>query len=262
MKLLQGATALWPFYLPCVQLMYNNKVRELTGSTPFALMFGRKLNECIDYSNVVAEPITEDNWMAHQEAIVSLILPSINARTNERKSKQRIALDKKRKKLVTDDLAKESVVMILDPLYLANPAMRPVTMPKFIGPYTIEKRKMNGPYILIDATGTRLEREINIDQMKVLFKAGDKAIRGPVDPNEPSYVVEEILDDRFEDEAQEYKVKWQDYDVSESTWEPIDQFDDYTCIERYWRKKTRLKDEEKKKQKRGASSSVLFYTRP
>ena len=41
-KLLHGAVALWPLYIPFVQLVFNNKVQELTGSTPFSLMFGRR----------------------------------------------------------------------------------------------------------------------------------------------------------------------------------------------------------------------------
>ena len=37
-KLLHGTTVLWPLYIPFIQLMYNNKVSELTGSTPFSLL--------------------------------------------------------------------------------------------------------------------------------------------------------------------------------------------------------------------------------
>ena len=58
-KLVYGAAALWPLYLPFVQLMYNNKVKELTGTTPFALMYGRKLNDVRDYTNEAGEIIDD-----------------------------------------------------------------------------------------------------------------------------------------------------------------------------------------------------------
>ena len=57
MKLLHGASALWPLYVPFVQLVYNNKVQELTGSAPFSLMFGRRLNEMNDYSDDKPMPV-------------------------------------------------------------------------------------------------------------------------------------------------------------------------------------------------------------
>ena len=112
-KLLQGASALWPLYIPFVQLMYNNKVQELTGSSPFALMFGRKLNEIIDYTRSPTPlPMAPENWKEHQDRIVSIILPSINKRINEKKTEQRKALDRTRRLLVATDLLKGSIVMI------------------------------------------------------------------------------------------------------------------------------------------------------
>jgi hypothetical protein len=61
-RLLHGTSALWPLYIPFVQLMYNNKVSELTGSTPFSLMFGRQMNELCDYSITPYQPIDMNEW--------------------------------------------------------------------------------------------------------------------------------------------------------------------------------------------------------
>ena len=95
-KMLQRASAFWPLLVPFVQLTYNKKVQELTGSSPFCLMFGRKQNEPEDYTSIPSQPITIENWKEKQSRIVSLILPSLNKRINEKKSKQRMELNKTR----------------------------------------------------------------------------------------------------------------------------------------------------------------------
>ena len=255
-KLLQGGTALWPSYIPFVQLMYNTKVAELTGASPFCLMYGRKLNEMRDYTHEPSLPIGQNEWEAHQEKIVSIIYPALNKRINEKKSKQRVALDAMRKKLVKDELLEGSIVMILDPLYIANPSTRPVTMPKFIGPFTVLRRTLNGPYSLRDSTDALYARLVNIDQMKVLFRAPPKQDHNAEPAFQASYVVEKIVNDRMENDEQQYYVKWKNYPVEDSTWEPVENFDDITCIEKYWKEKMI----EVKKKNVVPRISVLLYT--
>ena len=134
-KLLHGASMLWPLYVPFVQLAYNNKVQELTGSTPFSLMFGRKMNELRDYSTEPSKPVDLDEWKDHQEKVVSLIFPAINERVKGKQEEFRKKLDKIRKKVTKDELPPGTLIMIKDPIYLLQPSMRPTTEPQFIGPY-------------------------------------------------------------------------------------------------------------------------------
>ena len=54
---LHGREEDWPLFVPFAQLSFNNKVSQLTGSSPFSLMFGRALNEPKDYTDVPAGPI-------------------------------------------------------------------------------------------------------------------------------------------------------------------------------------------------------------
>ena len=259
-KLLHGASALWPSFIPFVQLMYNTKVQEVTGSSPFCLMYGRKLNEMRDYTNDPPLTIDTNTWQSHQDKIVSLIFPAINERVKEKKSAQREQLDKTRKKLETAELLAGSIVFIRDPLYIANPALRPVTMPPFIGPYTVVRRTQNGPYILKDATDSELARHVNIDQMRVVFRANP-----PPDHDlvvlpivlESAYTIEQIIGERMNEGVQEYKVKWKSYPLSEATWEPVTQFDDFFCIEKFW--KARMMKEKEKAQRNTNASIHLLY---
>ena len=62
-KLLHGAKHNWSIYVPFAQVTFNDKVSSLTGSSPFSLLFGRKLNELKDYTqgdNPI--PISLSNW--------------------------------------------------------------------------------------------------------------------------------------------------------------------------------------------------------
>ena len=150
--------------------------------------------------------------------------------------------------------------MIRDPKYIANPSTRPVTMPSFIGPYTVVRRSTNGPYQLRDATDTLYPRQVHIDQMKVLFRANPRSDHTLAPAFGPSWVVEKIMSDRIEHEEQQYKVKWKDYPMSECTWEPVSNFDDIACIERYWKEK--MLEEKKKRNGRAPRVSLLIYSQP
>jgi len=247
-KLLHGATALWPSFLPFVQMMYNTKVQDLTGSSPFSLMFGRKFNDMKDYSKVPAVPLTEEEWKLHQDKVVSLIFPAIAKRVGYRYAQKRKALDKLRKNIIKQELPRGTVVMILDPLHLANPHLRPTTTPLYIGPYTVVKRTLHGPYILRDTDGVPYARHVPIDQMKVLFKP-DSSGKPKLDP---SFVIETILDARYADGKQFYKVKWKGYPLSQSTWESDDKFDDFQVIEDYWKRMALEKEK--------PSNACMIYT--
>lgn len=65
MKLMHGAAVLWPLYIPFVQLVYNMKVQDLTGSSPFSLMFGRQVNELRDYTDEAHRPVDLHDWKQH-----------------------------------------------------------------------------------------------------------------------------------------------------------------------------------------------------
>ena len=74
-KLLHGYTHNWSIYVPFAQVVFNDKVASLTGSSHFSLMFGRALNELKDYTQGEAPiPIPLSDWEAHQNKILSLFI--------------------------------------------------------------------------------------------------------------------------------------------------------------------------------------------
>lgn len=233
-KLLHGASALWPLYVPFVQLVYNNKVQDLTGSSPFSLMFGRAMNELKDYTTQPHAPVSLSDWKEHQEKIVSLVFPSVSARIAKKQEKMRNKLDALRKKVTSEELSPGTVVMIKDPLYLLHPSTRPTSQPEWIGPYTIVRRTLYGPYLLRDDTGDMYHRQVNLDQMKVLFRA-DMVPSHRQHDDENTYEVDYVVSHRERDGVYEYKVKWKGYDMSDCTWENEEAFNDPQPVERYWK---------------------------
>jgi transposase InsO family protein len=232
-KLLHGASALWHLYVPFVQLVYNNKVQDLTGSTPFSLMFSREMNELRDYSHTVPQPVDVNEWKEHQEKVISLIFPSISERISRKQTKMRSRLDSLRKKVTADELSPGTVVMIKDPLYLLHPSLRPSTEPEYIGPYTIVRRTLYGPYILRDDTGAIHHRQVNIDQMKVLFNSEKVSDKLEVDPQ--SYEVDHVMSHRENEGEYEYRVRWKGYTSKDDSWVTEEAFNDPQPVERYWK---------------------------
>ena len=78
-KELQGTMHEWSDYIPYVNLAYNAKISAATGSTPFSLMFGRKLNEFDKFESVAAEgPNKFVRWKKRLEKLSETIYPTVN----------------------------------------------------------------------------------------------------------------------------------------------------------------------------------------
>lgn len=223
-KLLHGTNIHWPLFVPFAQITFNSKISSLTGSSPFALMFGRNLNELKDYSSDNPNRISLDDWKQHQEKILSLIYPAISDRIRSGKDKLIRSLDKQRRILLPDALPNGSTVMIRDPIRTNK------FEPKYLGPYTIIRRARNGAYVLKDATGDLLDRHVPVDQIKLISKTTRK-----LDEENPIYVVKKIVDHRGTPGNYEYLVDWKGYDESDRTWEAESQFLDQKIIQKYWK---------------------------
>lgn len=222
-KLLHGTNANWPVFAPFAQLTFNDKVATLTGSSPFALMFGRALNPLTDYTSTSTAPVSLDDWKEQQEKILTLIYPAIGDRIRAGKADLTKRLDKHRKVLLPNSIPNGAIVMLKD----INRTQK--FDPKYVGPYTVIRRARNGGYVLRDGTGDLFDRHVPADQLKLVSRqprAKDKV--------DDTFEVEEVVDCRGSVGSYEFLVKWKGYPSSDNTWEPESSFIDTECIKKYW----------------------------
>jgi hypothetical protein len=92
---------------------------------------------------------------------------AISKRAARRQDTYRQRLDSTRKRLIHDYLTVGTQVMLKDPKYINNHS-KAAHEPTYIGPYTIVKVNRHGTYTVRDSLNNVLDRNIPVDQMKVL----------------------------------------------------------------------------------------------
>ncbi len=211
-KMLEGDYRHWPLYVSFVQLAYNVKISEITGSSPFSLLFGRQFNKFIDYTGVQIKHIDLNDWKRHQQDIMSLVYPAVELHARRARHAYIEQLDKARQRVLQHSLPVGTKVYINNPTYLGREHTRPKDAPRYVGPYFIVKRVNNGPYILRDQDGHEYERRVPIDQIQF------RKLPPSLEQDTREWEVEKILEHRGTGDNTEYKVKWKGFPLSQSTW--------------------------------------------
>ena len=103
-KMMEGEKRHWHLFVPLTQLVSNNKIKNLTRSSPFSLMFNRRMNELIDYTGTEIKPMTDANWKKHQEEVIALVFPAIEDRQLKMTKKAHEKFAETRRKLLIADL--------------------------------------------------------------------------------------------------------------------------------------------------------------
>ena len=104
----------WDHYVAGTQLAVNNKVTAIHSSTPFSLMFGRRLNGFDDYNGVQSKPLNEDELLSRIETLTKLVYPAIFEKSKQ--SQNKIPLQRNRAQAKTDPFPVRSYVMVKDVL--------------------------------------------------------------------------------------------------------------------------------------------------
>ncbi len=236
-KEIRGAHQHWTLFVPMTQLSFNYRVSTLTGSSPFSLMFGRNVNEFIDYTKEDApEHVDLDDWKTQQERILSVIFPAIHLRARQVQQKYINHLHQYKQSILEHDLPAGTRVMILDPQYIKS--VRPKHINPYIGPYYVVRRTLHGPYVLRDETGDVYQRHVPLDQIKVTQK---KRHHINYDLDKDVYHVDYIVDDRVKDGHKQYLIKWSGYRHADNTWEDASKID-VKIIARYLKRKSKKQD--------------------
>jgi hypothetical protein len=104
-----------------------------------------------------------------------------------------------------------------------------------VGPFKVVAVTKARTLQLLDSTGAVLNNNIPFQQVK---KIADPNVFG--DQDAKTQVVERILDDRIVNNQQQYLVKWKHFPENESSWEPVDSFNELGLLQEYNSKKAKL----------------------
>lgn len=206
----------WPLHLPFIQSVYNDKIAELTGSSPFALMFGRERNKQVDHTSTPIGEKDQHAWQQQQEQLISLIYPAIALRAKKYKEKYIARLNKQREAAMMSELAPGTKVWVRDQSYLHPRSIRNKADPRYQGPFWVKHRSLNGPYVIVDSNGVPFPRRVPIEHLKVIQYTPGTFSSDTSDV----YEVQSILDERYNKKTKQhqYLVKWRYYADKYNSW--------------------------------------------
>lgn len=93
------------------------------------------------------------------------------------------------------------------------------------GPYSMVGKDGRGAYVLREPSGSLVGRHFSLDQLNVVKR----------EEAEFAFVIEKIIHRHGEGSCREYLVKWKHLPENRATWEPIEHFNDWKCIQSYWK---------------------------
>ncbi|EIE80639.1 hypothetical protein RO3G_05344 [Rhizopus delemar RA 99-880] len=224
-KRLQGRTEDWDLYVDSTQEALNNTHTALHGTRPFSLMFARRPNENKDYNNVLDKtksPETMKQLETRINEFNDTVLPAIREKIKTSQAASRDKFNQTHR--ILTDIPTGSQVTLKNVNRVAK------SDPLYVGNYTVKRKTQGGSYVLVDATGALLPRDVPPSQIKVISQ---EVSLSNTDQSE-SYDVEAVLHHKGSPGNYLYKVRWKGYGEEDDTWEPASHFHDYRPIQKYW----------------------------
>ena len=221
-KHLHGAHESWPAFVPWAQSCINNKISELTGSTPFSLMFGRKFNPYQDYSSSAPlDVMNESEWSAQQDRMISVVYPSIAERVSVQKDKMVSRLNKR----PPARFRKGDIVMLRRSEAESGSPVGKFEA-QYTGPYQIANINRTGAITLVTSTNAPLPRLVRPHQLKFVSHSSK-------DFQEQVYEIEKIIGHKGEGDDRMYLIRWKGWGPEHDTWEPVSNIHTDEAIQDY-----------------------------
>ncbi|EIE92710.1 hypothetical protein RO3G_17422 [Rhizopus delemar RA 99-880] len=183
-KRLQGRTEDWDLYVDSTQEALNNTHTALHGTRPFSLMFARRPNENKDYNNVLDKtksPETMKQLETRINEFNDTVLPAIREKIKTSQAASRDKFNQTHR--ILTDIPTGSQVTLKNVNRVAK------SDPLYVGNYTVKRKTQGGSYVLVDATGALLPRDVPPSQIKVISQ---EVSLSNTDQSE-SYDVEAVL---------------------------------------------------------------------
>jgi transposase InsO family protein len=163
-KLLNVPPSHWIQYLPGIQLDLNTRIQAVHGSEPFTLMFARKLNLPLDYSNTEEGSHPVQHREQTIEDLHNLVFPGIREQVKEYNATATKNFAKHNR--TSDDLVPDGSIVMAKVL----PIPKKKGIPKYHGPYIVIRRTRGGTYQLRDFNHSILTRLYPPSHLKLIHR--------------------------------------------------------------------------------------------
>ena len=223
----------WDLNLEFIQLYINIKIKDITGTDPFSLMFHRPCNifhmqdppehdmDALRIEHPCAK-LSLEQWIEHSKKLHEILFPAVRERV---KLRQDATADRfsKTHTMSPRELPIGTLVAVKD-VHRQTKLESPM-----LAPYTVHSKSDHGGYILRDNAGGILNRPVPIEHIRPLYNA--KRPTPTIEQGSDCYV-DFILNHRMgKDHRDEYLIKWMGTD--EKTWVPASDIADYNLIHEY-----------------------------
>jgi hypothetical protein len=221
-KMMKSNSHDWCHYLPIVQLCINRHIPYKTQTSPFSLMFARRIvmPDDKEKETLPKDTMTIEELEKQIEYMEDIVFPAIHERAKRINEEYQKKFNKKN---ILVDIPKGTHVMVR----LKQRANK--LAPLYEGPYTVVRKNRGNSYELKDELGELLHRNYVPSELKIVT-IDESAIEDEL------YEVEDIRDHRGQPGEREYLVKWAGYGERANTWQKADDFTDPNIIQKYWRK--------------------------
>lgn len=217
-KTIKGDWANWEKYLAGVQVYLNSRITRRHNSSPFSLMYGRKMFYSQRETNDLPPPMSDDELIDRFTQVQEIVMPAINEATKRANAK------------MTKEWLKKHKLVEFPPgttVLLQRSDKSSKLEAEFAGPYRVVRQTKGGSYVIEDADGVLNEGDVPPSRLR--------KVAGPIDPH--IYQVEKLLNHRGEGSNLEYLVKWEGFGLDQATWESVADIFTTQSIENYWQRR-------------------------
>ena len=235
----------WHLWIPYVLMAYRSRVHASTKTTPYELLFGRKMNNLNNWSTEKDEEFHEQLYKRSVEIRKLYEIDVKKAKTNIKKAQAQQRKNQDNNNTVQEEKLKEGTKV-----FIKGCGIKAKLEPYYYGPYTVDSITEKGNYWLKNANGELLKTSYPLSRLKIVVDDIDEEVKSGEKPTEiqkkrgrpkkrqeePEIVeVETILNHRKRYNKMEYLVKWKDFPESENQWVKESDFDSTEPIEEYYR---------------------------
>lgn len=223
-KLIQGVSEDdWDLEVNSVQLMINCKISKRLITSPFNLMFARKMSNEYPLFNDPTDgikPMSNDELMKRIEYMSDVVFPAIKERTEIYNKMMKNQFDKKHRLIIFPIgsfvvVKKKGIQKSLSAVYE--------------GPYEVIRKTQHGNYTLRDEMGLLLPRDFTPSELKLVSQEA-------VGTKEDIYEFDAIVDHKGKHHDRLYKVRWKNYSPDHDSWIPLKNFTDPQAVTTYWKR--------------------------